>query len=399
MTLIMTSFSPLTPTEAIERYGHELTFTDPSDRNRIVIRPALIGTLFFERGSQPAMRKALLSCVDEFRAAYGDELSGGKKGKTKYSRKTMRGIEAMRQYILSNDPDYEVEFVFADVVDNATAPEYLIRSLTGQAYHEEHHGDLSYLKFILPWSFAESAGGLAQYHRFMTFCCAALPIRGGYGGIAPVLPYGFHRYMPQEYQLAQRFVGLEADCYAFAEALDYQDNHIKSTNWYTVLGDPLLEKLGSEADVRAALCREDILMERHGQCLVIRAGDYPLLGAPEEGPLEPYIFVNRVIRPLRKPLRRSMHSYMEGVERFGEEESRRWVARFDEPEGPNDDSTPQPSRGASALPFQTCPRSGRWVANHLGNRIAQVKAGDPMPGPERSDVGNQVVWYFVRDIE
>lgn len=28
-----------------------------------------------------------------------------------------------------------------------------------------------------------------------------------------------------------------------------------------------------------------------------------------------------------------MHSYMVGVERFGEEESRRWVARFDEPDG------------------------------------------------------------------
>ncbi|WP_160473449.1 type VI immunity family protein [Cupriavidus sp. SW-Y-13] len=395
----MTSFSPLAPTEAIERYSHELTFRDPSDSNRIVIRPALIGTLFFERGSQPMVRRGLLDCTDRFLTMFSQNLFGEFDGKSRYSKRTKNGVESIRRSIVSTQPNGRVHFALSDVTEFDSAPEFLIEMLTGQELLENRYGVLSHLKFVLPWSFAENTEGIDKFHELMTFCCKALPIRGGYGGLSSVLPYDFDRHLPMEYQLSRRFQGLEVDAWALAEAYDYQDNHIKSTNWYTVLGDPLLEKLGSEADVRAALCREDILMERHGQCLVIRAGDYPLLGAPEEGPLEPYIFVNRVIRPLRKPLRGSMHSYMEGVERFGEEESRRWVARFDEPEGPIDDSTPQPSRGASALPFQTCPRSGRWVANHLGNRIAQVKAGDPMPGPERSDVGNQVVWYFVRDIE
>ncbi|WP_316149967.1 hypothetical protein [Cupriavidus sp. BIC8F] len=91
------SFTPLTPTEAIERYSRELTFTDPSDGNRVVIRPALIGTLFFERGSQPDVRKGMLDCVDRFRAMFGERLEGGKNGETKYSRRRPRG----RRYAFS----------------------------------------------------------------------------------------------------------------------------------------------------------------------------------------------------------------------------------------------------------------------------------------------------------
>ncbi|WP_160472364.1 type VI immunity family protein [Cupriavidus sp. SW-Y-13] len=399
MTQIVTSLSPLTPTEAIGRYGHELIFADPSDGNRIVIRPALIGTLFFERGSQPAIRQALLHCFDKFRASYGEKLRGGKRADTTYSRKTTKGIESIRQYILSTDVNYAVEFVFCDATDYYTAPEYLIKSLTACDYHETHYGDLSYIKFILPWSFAESEEGLALYHAFMSFCCATLPVRGGYGGLSTVLPYDFDRYMPMEYQLAQRFTGLEVDSWGFAEAFQYEAGYIKSTNWYTVLGEPFVEKLGGEQTVRERLAREDIDIERCGNALIIRAGRFPLLGAPEEGPLDPYIFVNRVIKGLRNPLRKSMHSYMEGVESFAEEETRRWVARFDEPDAPMDDGTPQTSRGMSALPFQTCPRSGRWVANHLGNQIVHVKAGDFMPGPERSDAGNQVVWYLIHEAQ
>lgn len=390
-------FAPLTPSEAIERYSYELTYADPADSNRIVIRPALIGTLFFERGSQPAVRQRILACVDYFRNMFAGKLDGGLNGETKYSRKTAKGVEAIRQSILSTGPNYPLQFVLSDVTDIYASPEYLIKTLTAQEYHEERHGDLSYLKFILPWSVAESAEGMMQYHELMTFICTALPIRGGYGGLSPILPYDFDRYLPMEYQLAKRFQGLEPDAWAIAEAYDYQENYIKSTNWYTVLGEPLLDRLGGEAKVREALVRDDITVERHGQCLVVRAGSYPLLGAPEEGRLDPYVFVNRVIRPLRKPFRGAMHTYMEGVESFDEEESRWWVARFDEPEGESDSRIPQPHRGISALPLDKCPRSGRWVANHLNNQVVYVKAGDPMPGPERSEAGNQVIWYWIND--
>lgn len=385
------------PTEAIERYSHELTFVDSSDRTRTVIGPALIGTLFFRHGSQPAVRRAVLDCVDYFRMSFGDKLVGGKKGETKYSRKTPKGIEAIRQSILSVSPDYALQFVLSDVTDSETAPEYLIKVLTAQAYQETHYDDLSYLKFVLPWSLVESAKGLEKYHDLMVFICNALPIRGGYGGLSSVLPYNYDRYTPQEYQLAQRFTGLEVDSWGFAESRQFEAGYIKSVNWYTVLGEPFVEKLGGETAVRASLTREDILIERSGQCLVIRAGAYPLLGAPEEGRLEPYVFVNRFVKGLRNPLRKSMHSYMEGVESFAEEETRQWVARFDEPEGETEKSTPVSRSGVSTLPFEKCPRSGRWIANHLDNKILYVKAGEEMPGPERSAVGNQVIWYWIEE--
>ncbi|NUA32011.1 type VI immunity family protein [Cupriavidus basilensis] len=399
MTQFAKPFSPLTPAEAIERYSHELTFADPSDGNRTVIRPALIGTLFFERGSQPDVRKGLLDCVDRFRAMFGARLEGGKNGETKYSRKTPKGIEAIRTAILQTGVNYQVHFALSDVTDIHTAPEYLMKAMTGQELLETRYGELSYLKFVLPWSMAKSQDGLAQYHDLMAYLCQALPVRGGYGGLSPVLPYDGDCYLPQEYQLAQRFAGLEADAWAFAESRQYERGFIKGVNWYTVLGDPLLAELGGESAVRTALARDDIEIERCRQCLLIRAGDSPLLGAPEEGRLEPYVSVNRVVRGLRNPHRKAMHTYMVGVERFGEEESRQWVARFDEPDEEMAPSLPPRQSGLSVLPFETCPRTGRWVANHLHNQIVHVNAGELMPGPQRSGAGNQVIWYLLEDRE
>ncbi|WP_250534256.1 Imm72 family immunity protein [Caballeronia sp. AZ10_KS36] len=46
----------------------------------------------------------------------------------------------------------------------------------------------------------------------------------------------------------------------------------------------------------------------------------------------------------------------------------------------------------TARPGEVCPRSGEWFSHHLNRRVT-VKAGEPMPGPERGKTG-AVIWYL-----
>ena len=115
---------------------------------------------------------------------------------------------------------------------------------------------------------------------------------------------------------------------------------VKDVNWYTIIGDLFVERLGGEVAVRTELARPDIGIERVGKCLLIRAGDFPRLGAPEEGLPEPYVFVNRVLRVLRNPDSQGLHTNVPGAGHADAEGTRQWEARFDLPDAPALPRTP-----------------------------------------------------------
>lgn len=270
-------------------------------------------------------------------------------------------------------------------------------------------GNLSYVKFNVPMSLVTTPEGLAQYESFLRFVCETLPVRGGYGGLSSILPYSFHRYMPQEWVLAGKFSGLEIDCYAFIEKDNYVmqsyegesvDNasayhpklkpgakvssygYIKGVNWYTLLGDVFVQRLGGEAALRSALAREDIGMERINQCVLVRAGPFPRLGAPEEGLPEPYVFVNSVLRVLRDPKHDALHSYIPDTERASPRDTLKWLARFDLPGAPPLPPTPTMvpvPRRASVPGGETCPEEGWWHTPAKAGSRRYFKVGELMP--------------------
>lgn len=115
---------------------------------------------------------------------------------------------------------------------------------------------------------------------------------------------------------------------------------IKGVNWYTLIGDLFVNRLGGEAKVRAELARPDIDIERVGQCLLIRAGDFPWLGAPEEAWSEPYRAVNKVLRVLRNPDPGGLHTHVPGAPHADDDGTRRWEGRFDDRDAPPLPPTP-----------------------------------------------------------
>ncbi|MBN3804477.1 DUF3396 domain-containing protein [Paraburkholderia sp. Ac-20336] len=370
----------LTPAEAFSRYGEELCQHD-NRGGGLVIFPGVIGTVFFERGSKPDVRRGLLACFDRFEQLFGPYLKSGRNGEDgRFSRKTPRGVEAIRQAILEVPPAVKLEVVRSSAIDEDSAAAYQIETLTNRAMASDYKipggaivqkgrdRGLSHMKFWMPMDFVNTPEGVRSYEAFLRFVCEQLPVRGGYGGLSSILPYSFHEYMPQEWALAQRFSGLEIDSYAFIQDMEYNTmsyagesaerpteiyddlppgakvkryGFIKGVNWYTLIGDLFVDRLGGEAAVRAQLARPDIGIERVGHCLLIRAGDFPRLGAPEEGLPEPYVFVNRVLRVLRNPAPPSLHTNVPGADHADPDGTRRWEARFDLPGAPPLPRTPE----------------------------------------------------------
>ena len=362
----------LTPAQALERYGHELTW-EQAPSGRTVVLPGVIGTVFFERGSKPEVRQGLLACFDRFEQMFGEHLKGGKDADLgKFTKRTPKGLAKIRSSIIDTPPYEEVSVVRSSATDQDTAAEYEIETLTNNESPSEYRipessfvipkgadgGRLSYVKFNVPMSLITTREGLAQYENFLRFICQTLPVRGGYGGLSSIVPY-YSRNVLEEWSLAQKFSGLEFDSSAHLETDNYamhsyegtsidwatalypylqpgamvgRYGFLKGVNWYTILGEPFVQRLGGEAAMRSALAREDIDIERVGQCVLVRAGPFPRLGAPEEGLPEPYVFVNRVLRVLRDPQHDALHSYIAETERADPNATLKWLARFDLPD-------------------------------------------------------------------
>ncbi|ABO60378.1 DUF3396 domain-containing protein (plasmid) [Burkholderia vietnamiensis] len=435
----------LTPMQALARYQEDLSLR--LDDNRMGIVPGVIGTVFFARGSQPEVREAILECFDLFDEMFGEHLRGGKDSDLgKFTKRTAAGVQKIRRAIIDTPSYTELSVVRSSAIDQDTAGEYGIKVLTGTSLPAEYvsptgrlrvpkgkESGLSYLKFNVPMSLMASDEGIAQYETFLRYLCSRLSVRGGYGGLSPILPYSGHRYMPQEWALASRFSGLEIDSTAHlirdrydpvsyeGESKDdmtavYDYLHpgakvgrwgfIKGVNWYTILGELYVERLGGEGAIRSALDRADIRIERVGECLLIRAGSFPRLGAPEEGLPEPYVFVNTVLRQLRDPDSDGLHTYIPDLPSADKGNAKGWYARFDLPGAQAIPAPPtvvpttarhEHSRN-SVRGGQPCPESGWWDTPAKPGSRRYFSAGEIMPTFDGNQWGKTIWrWSPVQD--
>ncbi|MGZ7177046.1 type VI immunity family protein [Burkholderia gladioli] len=442
ITLASDSKPVLTPFQALARYQEELSVRLAD--NTMGVLPGVIGTVYFERGSQPQVRQAILDCFGRFDEMFGKHLKGGKDSDLgKFTKRNAKGVDKILRAIIDTPSDTNVSVVRSSAIDQDTAAEYSIKTLTGTANAQDYvsprgwtakkgqESGLSYLKFNVPIDLVTSPEGLAVYEQFLRYVCDKLVVQGGYGGFAPILPFSFHRYMPQEWALAGRFSGLEIDSTAHLQINDYDtcsyegestesmtafypDLHpgakvarwgfIKGVNWYTILGELFIDRLGGEDAIREKLDRSDIHIERANACLMIRAGDFPRLGAPEEGLPEPYVFVNSVLRVLRDPKPDALHTYIPDLPSADVKNARAWAARFDLPDAPPIPEPPtivpqpvkrEPAR-RSVRGGSPCPEAGWWLTPAKPGSRRYFEAGEIMPVIEGSSWGT-TSWHWSPD--
>lgn len=427
----------LTPFAAHARYLEDLSVRLAD--NTFAVRPGVIGTVYFTGGSKPVGRRSLLACFDRFDKLFGGHLISGKDADlAKFSKKNAKGIEKIRNAI-SDSPEYEQVSVMRSSAPLPTiAPEYQIQTLTGRASPIDYvapsgfkvakgeEKELSYLKFSVPMELVTRPEGQAQYESFLQYVCEQLDVRGGYGGLSAVTAYNYHNWQAQEWAIASQFSGIEVDActhfgrdeydptsyfgepYALTNVFNYLHpgatvgrwGFVKGVNWYTILGDLFVKRLGGDAALRAALDRDDILVERINHCVLVRAGPFPRLGAPEEGLPEPYVFVNKVLRVLRNPKPDGLHLYEPDLPNADARNARAWQARFDLwdappiPEPPAIVPEPRGTRRHSVPGGERCPEAGYWRTPAKAGSEQYFDAGDVMPVVEGSPWGT-THWSWV----
>ncbi|KTC03162.1 DUF3396 domain-containing protein [Pseudomonas syringae] len=347
-----------------------------------VVRLGLITTLYFKQGYTQETKRKIDECFTRFYEEFKPFLKG-----MVYRRQrklTDANFSKVREQILETGSNDEFSWFLGSSTKPTEADNYSLSMLNSL----EVHGDKkrSYIKLVLPWSFLKESDGPKRYQAWVMYLCNQVGAEHGYSGLSSVLPYDYHSYMPTEYELAQQYSGLEVDSMPHSSSRELL-GYIKGVNWYTILGESCLERLGGEATVRQALSgRGDIEILTFNNGLIIRAGEYPELGALDDGPPAAYIAVNKIVRPVRIPNPDRLHSYSPYGNCFDKDSTARWYARFDQ----EDTGSTSPSRIEAGQP---CSKAGYWFSPAQANSRRYFKQGELMPSFSGSSWG-ATLWYW-----
>ncbi|UCO98908.1 DUF3396 domain-containing protein [Metapseudomonas lalkuanensis] len=352
-----------------------------------VVKLGLIATLYFREGYTTERKQRVVECFERFYKEFKPHLKWQAGGG--FHKLTPARFEKKRLVVLASEPNEQQEWHISSARNEKEARGYSLQFLNSFEVHGDQ--DRSYIKLVLPWQFLAEPDGAARYQHWLIYLCNQVKAEHGYGGLASVLPYDYDSYMPTEYQLAQQYSGLEVDTFAYAMGMELQ-THIKGANWYTVLGDTYVERLSGEERIRHALSGHgDIDVSRYDHGLLIRAGQYPELGAQEDGLPRAYVAVSKVVRPVRIPNPDQLHSYSPYGDCFDQSSTDRWYARFDQ-EDPGLTSPPRTEGG------QPCPKTGYWFTPAQEHSLRQFAQGEIMPVFEGSSWGH-TFWYWASERE
>ncbi|WP_342754185.1 type VI immunity family protein [Pantoea sp. MBD-2R] len=195
-----------------------------------------------------------------------------------------------------------------------------------------------------------------------------------------VLPYARERMFPYEYALAQRFPGVMVDSLGTLEGGEAVEG-VKGACWYTILGNPWLEKLAHRLKKTPEI---ELLPYNSG--LIMKADALPpALGETKTEELPPLLLkVNQMIKPIRQDGHNGLHFYS-GHENFQFEEasSMAWFARFDEAsaelEKEDDGKSFEPER-ITRWDGDLAPYAGRWATIVNGTtQYLQTREGQVLP--------------------
>lgn len=381
--------------QRLHDYQHELTMMLPDD-GPIVIRHGLIASFYFLDGASKQGREAIVNCFDRYFDLFKDQIKGKVFGETKLTRTKEKDYEKWRAKALALEPNDIFFWQLTSAETEEESPQYYIYALSSQELLRDKYGETSFLKFAVPWQLLESSEGQNLFHELVLYVANQVKAAHGYAGLSTVLPYAYHRYMPNEFDFAQRFSGLMVDSRGFADGLKLKTEYIKAVNWYTILDNPFVERLGGETTLREQLNLPEVTVENYDHGLMIRAGEFPSLGAPEDGLPGPYVVVNRVVKSLRHPELGQLHTYMAHDHYFNIENSGQWYNRFD-------DSLPLVGNTEAALhlrclPSELVPKTGWWWTPALSETDGRrhFQEGEHFPDIAQTDYGD-VIWNWVQE--
>ncbi|UCQ27462.1 DUF3396 domain-containing protein [Edwardsiella tarda] len=343
----------------------------------------LIITVFFKEGHTPEVRRKLVECVDRFYTEFKSNLK-----KTVYGSKwvgiTENNYQKKRQQLLELTEEETASWYLGSAEKDYEAPDYSILVMNTRIFHNDN--DRSVIKLTFPLSLLKEPDGKTNYQTWLMWLCESFAVESGYAGLSFVLPYEFHRMFPYEYKLAQRFPGVMVDSLGTLEGGEAVEG-LKGPCWYTILGNPWLEKLGGAEKLAHRLKNSpEIELLPYNDGLILKAGELPpALGEAKTEELPPLLVkVNQLIKPIRYDGHKGLHFYSEHENfQFEEESSMAWFARFDkastELEKEDEGQSWEPVR-ITSWSGEKSPFDGRWATIVNGTtQYAQTRAGQIMP--------------------
>ena len=343
----------------------------------------LIITVFFKEGHTPEVRRKMVECVDRFYTEFKSNLKKTVSG-SKWVGITENNYQKKRQQLLDLTEEETASWYMGSAEKDYEAPDYSILVMNTRIFHNDN--DRSVIKLTFPFSLLKEPDGKNHYQAWLMWLCESFAVESGYAGLSFVLPYEFHRMFPYEYKLAQRFPGVMVDSIGTLEGSGAAIS-LKGACWYTILGNPWLEKLGGEEKLAHRLKNTpEIELLPYDGGLILKAGALPPgLGETQTEELPPLLVkVNQIIKPVRFNGSRSLHFYSEHENfQFDKESTMKWYRRFDkasaELEKEDEGQSWEPVR-ITSWSGEKSPFDGRWATIVNGTtQYVQTRAGEIMP--------------------
>ncbi|MBP5942953.1 MULTISPECIES: type VI immunity family protein [unclassified Pseudomonas] len=346
-----------------------------------VVRLGVIATVYFKEGYTATKKSKIIECFEKYHDEFGAHLKGLLQDS--YKKLTSASMEKAITKIRSSSGNDRCELHLTSASSTKEAASYGISTLNSREIHE--NSERSYIKIVFPWDVISTDEGRATYRAWVKYLCNQVEAEHGYGGLSTVLPFDYDSYMPMEYELAQKYSGLDVDSMPHSLSSELVNN-IKGVNWQTIIGNSFVESIGGETVLRQRLSgRGDINFFNYDYGIIIQAGEYPQLGTTGENELGAYVAVNRIVKSVRIPEPDQIHHYSPYGNCFDEESTKRWYARFD-----RDESSATPTRIESNQP---CTKDGYWFTPAKANSRRYFKQGELMPSFNDSDWGD-TLWYW-----
>lgn len=407
-----------------QKYRSDLIYT--SDDGRLIkVCVGLSGTFYFWHGETQETRLAIARCFERFQKLFGSRLTwvlpNDDISRRAVPIKADNGVPALSDYITAMDADDELSWRVSGGCSVDEASDCYIAVLTARQWEIKVRNTLSWLSFSMPMDAVTGSDEASEiFTDFVRFCCEQLRPWHGLAGVASLLPQNRFELLPAEFDLQQRYFGLDTVASGFYLCDDLQQN-LKGANWLTMF----------DQEFPVTLTREEwnmldntpgIQVWQAGRTYVLQAGEQPVLGPVPDGVPPLYKMVSDLIKPMRLTPMGSFHTgSMTGEVQFNGDTSELWSQRFDAPgiwpphpdkimfndvDSSIDEYAALPARASGphlhavshrptalrAQPGETCPHDGEWFSPLVQKKI-HVKQGETMPGPETTAYG-VVTWYL-----
>ena len=378
------------------------------DKKFVELRAGMYATLYFNHvhpsvSSNEALREALIECWNDYwqvvgaqNQRWGYRFGGGVQSHKLPSAK-VPGIEK-----LLRDPDRfgNYQYYVHGGRNDDDASDHLFSLAAFEIFGApEFARDLGYLRLQAPTALV-TAGKASAFAQLVKRCAARLRVDQGHGGLGFLRTYNEESSTRfAEAQLSSVFSGVDIDVpyVQMGSLFHWEKGHlgIDSPHWLNFLSDHWVAKLGGLEALRAQLPAETFLVEPYDGGVFIQAGALPEPGHRDDGPPPAYVWLNRVLKPVRAPAM----AYCMGDEpgQLGiDQGAQGYFTRFDAAseklgmppvsqvanDAARSGSPPSPDAAAPGLRCeagQPCPRTGFWFTPARQGSRRRFEFGTAMP--------------------